>query len=49
MNLLVLSLMLIVASPDVQFVGFGKELLLNTQSFSSWAWALLMRLRTSAS
>lgn len=43
MNLLVLSVMLIVASPQATFLGFGRELLENTENFSAWAWALLYR------
>ena len=36
MNVLLLSLVLIIAVPDVTFLGFGKELLRNAEEFSHW-------------
>ena len=45
MNLLVLSVMLVVAAPQISFLNFAQELLANTEDFSAWAWALLIRLR----
>ena len=43
MNLLVLTLLLIVASPHVTFAGFGRELFGNTVDFSAWTWELAQR------
>jgi hypothetical protein len=43
MNLLVLTLMLIIASPHVSFAGFGRELFGNTVNFSAWIWAMARR------
>ena len=36
MNLLLLSVMLIVASPKITFAGFGVDLLANLRNFSTW-------------
>ena len=36
MNLLLLSTMLIFASPQITFAGFGADLLTNLSNFSSW-------------
>lgn len=47
MNLLILSVMLIIASPHVSFLAFGRELLANTENFSAWAWESLQRLGVS--
>jgi hypothetical protein len=46
MNFLVLSLMLIVASRDVTFASFGKELLAGAMDLSDW---LLRLVRVKAS
>jgi len=40
-NLILLTLLLILASPHVTCLGFGRELLANTIRFSSWTWALI--------
>jgi len=44
-NLLILSGMLIVASPGSTFLAFARELFINTENFSSWAWNHLQSLR----
>ena len=36
MNLLLLSVMLILASPQITFAGFGADLLTNLSNFSNW-------------
>ena len=36
MNLLLLSAMLILASPQITFAGFGSDLLVNIANFSEW-------------
>ncbi|HEV2717263.1 MAG TPA: hypothetical protein VGU64_18495, partial [Terriglobales bacterium] len=36
MNLLLLSVMLILASPQITFGGFGADLLTNLSNFSQW-------------
>jgi len=36
MNLLLLSMMLIVASPQITFASFGSDLLMNIANFSHW-------------
>ena len=36
MNLLLLSVMLILASPQITFAGFGTDLLTNLSNFSQW-------------
>jgi len=36
MNLIVLTLLLIIASPHVSFLGFGRELLENSTNFALW-------------
>ena len=41
LNFLVLSLMLILASRDVTFVSFGKELLAGAMDFSDWVLRLI--------
>ena len=41
MNLLVLTILLIVASPHATLRGFARELYHNTLIFSSWAWAFV--------
>lgn len=45
MNLVVLGIMLIVASPHVTWIGFGRELLDNTENFASWIWSLAVLTR----
>ena len=36
MNLLLLSAMLILASPQITFAGFGADLLINLGNFAQW-------------
>jgi hypothetical protein len=36
MNLLLLSVMLILASPQITFAAFGADLLTNLSNFSQW-------------
>jgi hypothetical protein len=36
MNLLLLSAMLILASPQITFASFGSDLLANIASFAQW-------------
>ena len=36
MNLILLSVLLIIASPEITFVSFGADLLRNVASFSHW-------------
>ena len=36
MNLLLLSVMLILASPEITFAGFGADLLMNLGNFANW-------------
>ena len=36
MNFLLLSVMLILASPQITFAGFGANLLTNLSNFSNW-------------
>jgi hypothetical protein len=45
MNLLLLSLMLILASPQVAFAGFASDLLTNLGNFTRWLVDLFGRLR----
>ena len=44
MNLLLLSVMLILASRQITFAGFGADLLTNLSNFSQWVVDLLERL-----
>jgi len=43
MNLLLLSVMLILASPQITFVAFGADLLTNLTDFSQWIFDLFDR------
>src|SRR2546421_11472540 len=45
MNLLLLSVMLILASPQITFAGFGVDLLTNLGNFARWLVDLFGRLR----
>jgi hypothetical protein len=36
MNLLLLSLMLLLASPQITFAGFASDLLINLGNFAQW-------------
>jgi hypothetical protein len=36
MNLILLSVMLVLASPQITFAGFGADLLMNIGNFSHW-------------
>jgi len=40
-NLIVLTVMLVLASPHVTCLGFGRELFENTANFSAWAWRII--------
>ena len=42
-NLLILSAMLIIASPESSFLAFARELFSNTENFSFWAWTHLQQ------
>ncbi len=44
MNLLLLSTMLIVASPQITFAGFGADLLTNLGNFTQWVIGFFQRL-----
>src|SRR5438132_7346631 len=44
MNFLLLSVMLILASPQITFASFGADLLMNLGNFSQWTAELLHRL-----
>lgn len=46
MNLLVLTILLIVASPHITWIEFGEDLGARAMDFSAWAWA---RLRVAGS
>jgi hypothetical protein len=48
MNLLLLSVMLIVASPQITFAGFGADLLTNLSNFAQWVIDLGDRLAQGA-
>jgi hypothetical protein len=45
MNLLLLSVMLILASPQITFAGFASDLLINLGNFARWLVDLFGRLR----
>jgi hypothetical protein len=47
MNLVVLTLFLIAASPEITWVSFGTDLLQNTMDFSEWIVSILRQLRRS--
>src|SRR5438034_11580678 len=44
MNLLLLSVMLILASPQITFAAFGADLLMNISNFSQWIVDLFNRM-----
>jgi hypothetical protein len=44
MNVLLLSVMLILASPQITFAGFGADLLTNLANFARWLADLFGRL-----
>jgi hypothetical protein len=44
MNLLLLSVMLVLASPAITFADFGADLLTNVSDFARWLVDLLKRL-----
>jgi hypothetical protein len=41
MNLLLLSALLVIASPQITFASFGADLVANLRSFSEWVGELL--------
>jgi hypothetical protein len=41
MNLLLLSVLLVIASPQITFASFGEDLVANLRSFSEWVGGLL--------
>ncbi len=41
MNLLLLSVMMVLASPQITFAGFGRDLLMNAANFSHWISAMV--------
>jgi hypothetical protein len=43
MNLMLLSVMLVLASPQITFAAFGADLLTNVSSFSHWVVDLFNR------
>jgi hypothetical protein len=43
MNVLLLSVMLILASPQITFAGFGADLLTNLAGFARWIFDLFQR------
>jgi hypothetical protein len=45
MNLVLLSVMLILASPQITFASFGADLLINLGNFSTWLVDLFQALR----
>src|SRR6266487_2292281 len=45
MNLLLLSMMFVLASPQITFAGFGADLLVNLSNFARWVVDLFGRLR----
>jgi hypothetical protein len=47
MNLLLLSVMLILASPQITFASFGADLLTNLGNFVDWIMELFMQLRVT--
>ena len=40
-NLIVLTVLLVLASPHVTCFGFGRELFDNTVNFSVWVWSMI--------
>jgi hypothetical protein len=49
MNLALLSVMLILASPQITFASFGADLLMNFSNFAQWLVELFAELRASTS
>jgi hypothetical protein len=45
MNLALLSVMLILASPRITFAGFGADLLMNLGNFVQWILELVHRIQ----
>src|SRR5438132_7323169 len=45
MNLVLLTIMLILASPQITFAGFGRDLLVNLGAFAEWVGALTNQFR----
>ena len=43
MNLLLLSVMLVIASPQITFASFGADMLTNIGNFSNWLLNLFRR------
>jgi hypothetical protein len=41
MNLVLLSVLLVIASPQITFASFGENLVANLRSFSEWVGGLL--------
>jgi hypothetical protein len=48
MNLILLSVMLILASPQITFASFGADLLTNISNFSNWIVGLFDRFAQGA-
>jgi hypothetical protein len=48
MNLVLLTAMLILASPQITFAGFGRDLLVNLGRFAEWAAAVIDEFRHGA-
>ena len=48
MNLLLLTVMLILASPQITFAGFGRDLLINLAGFAEWVGAIANEFRHGA-
>jgi hypothetical protein len=45
MNLALLSVMLVLASPQITFASFGADLLTNFGNFADWVLELLHRIQ----
>jgi hypothetical protein len=43
MNLVLLSALLVIASPQITFASFGADLVENLRSFSEWVGSLVNR------
>jgi hypothetical protein len=48
MNLLLLIVMLVVASPQITFAGFGADILTNVGAFSHWVVELFQKFERGA-
>jgi hypothetical protein len=46
MNLTLLTVMLIMASPQITFAGFGRDLLVNLGRFAEWIGAVANEFRS---